>query len=165
MTITKGSRAAHERSLKAAKTRRRNKNTRERSDNMQQQPFSASYPHLEGAHVEITYGEYAGHFGIVKSTIPQVYKPTKDNPWKLRVRLDGYFKSAPASLVIVPQTYLRRSAQQIATDEKNRKSRENFRANYKPSKKPFSEYVAEERARREKEDNNHADHQRLSRRP
>ena len=110
-----------------------------------QQPFSAAYPHLEGAHIEITYGEYAGRFGTVQSTIPMTHRVTKSNPWKLRVRLDGHFKSAGAAMVIVPQTYLHRSTQQLASDEKNRLSREKFRAQYIPSKKSFSEYVSEER--------------------
>lgn len=47
MTITKGSRAAHERALKAAETRRRNADNRSRS------AFVATYPELESdmAHV------------------------------------------------------------------------------------------------------------------
>lgn len=135
---------------KPAETHRRNRgNTNKTGDGrtMQKQPFSAAYPHLEGAHVEITYGEYTGRSGIVKSTIPMVYKPTKDNPWKLRIELDGKFQSHGAALVTVPQTYLKRSAQQLKRDERNRKAVAAFNARPKRPVKPFSEYVAEERAK------------------
>lgn len=155
--IKAGSPEARARALKAAETRRRNSKSKnggkgtKHMENMEKQPFNPAYPHLEGAHVDITYGEYAGRSGIVKSTTPMVHKVTKDNPWQLRVRLDGNFKSEGAALVYVPQTYLRRSSRQLQADEKDRKWREEFKKRPHAPMKPFSEYVKEERARLRRE--------------